>query len=57
MKPSQKPTQSPTPGPTNKPTASPTGQMDQLVAHLKEVSPVSSDSLDNERSFSYRAMD
>ena len=55
--PSHGPSLSPTPGSTNGPTTSPTGQKEQLITDLKALSPLSSDSLDNERSDQYRAME
>mmetsp|Transcript_25846 Transcript_25846/g.47513 ORF Transcript_25846/g.47513 Transcript_25846/m.47513 type:complete len:165 (-) Transcript_25846:216-710(-) len=55
--PSCGPSSSPTPEPTDGPTISTTRQKEQLLSDLKAISPLSSDSLDDERSDQYRVME
>ena len=52
-----KPSLQPTNMLTHRPTSSPTSQLDVLRTHLVSISPESSDSLDDEKSYQYRAME
>ena len=55
--PSRKPSSSPLRQPTSRPTTSPNGEKERLLDDLMAASPLSSDSLDDEKSDQYRAME